>query len=91
MARPKPSGRTDWNQLAVQTDRQIRRAVRSDPDAAPIAPADWIRKARLLEPKPKKAVSVRLDEDVLAWFRRGGKGYQTRINAVLRAYVESQR
>ena len=37
---------------------------------------------------PKTAISLRLDADVLAWFKAVGPGYQTRINAVLRAYME---
>ncbi|HRK35067.1 MAG TPA: BrnA antitoxin family protein [Candidatus Hydrogenedentes bacterium] len=41
-------------------------------------------------PKPKELISMRLDPDVLAWFRDQGSGYQTRINAVLRAYIKSQ-
>jgi len=40
-------------------------------------------------PKPKELVSIRTDPDVLDWFRGQGKRYQTRINAVLRSYVEA--
>lgn len=42
-------------------------------------------------PQPKQAISLRIDQDVLAWFRNGGPGYQTRMNAVLRAFVDAQR
>ncbi len=45
--------------------------------------------AGVSEPHGKRAVSIRLDEDVLAYFKKGGKGYQTRINAVLRTYMEA--
>lgn len=46
--------------------------------------------ARGMKPVPrKKQVTLRLDEDVLDWFRAQGKGYQSRINALLRAYVEA--
>ncbi|NUM53127.1 MAG: BrnA antitoxin family protein [Candidatus Hydrogenedentes bacterium] len=41
-------------------------------------------------PKPKELVSIRIDPDVLGWFRKQGRGYQTRINAVLRSYIEAQ-
>ncbi len=78
------------NRVATHTDTQIKRAVRSDPDAAPIADPDWFREAKVVLPAPKKAVSIRLDQDVMEWFRRRGRGYQTRINAVLRAYVKAQ-
>jgi uncharacterized protein (DUF4415 family) len=85
------SGGTNWPRLKRLTDREIERAVASDPDAAPIATADWFHQARLSEPRRKEAVSIRLDEDLIAWFKRRGRGYQTRINAVLRAYVEAHR
>ena len=42
-------------------------------------------------PEKKKPVTLRLDADVLAWFQSRGKGYQTRINAVLRSYVEAHK
>jgi len=43
-----------------------------------------------LPPAPRKAaISLRLDEDVLGWFKAQGPGYQTRINAVLRAYKDA--
>ena len=86
--RRKKQNGTDWARLARLGDVEIRKAVRADRDAAPIASTDWLRRARLMEPKPKRAVSIRLDEDVLEWFRRQGRGYQTRMNAILRAYVE---
>lgn len=47
--------------------------------------------AMLVTPSSKTQITVRLDDDVLEWFRGQGKGYQTRMNAVLKAYVESQR
>ena len=48
-------------------------------------------KAELVEPRVKQAVTIRYDQDVLEWFKAQGKGYQTRMNAVLRAYVEAHR
>ncbi len=42
-------------------------------------------------PERKKPVTLRLDADILAWFKSKGKGYQTKINAVLRSYVEAHR
>ncbi|MET4127665.1 BrnA antitoxin family protein [Roseovarius sp. MBR-6] len=50
---------------------------------------DW-SKARLVEPMPKKLISLRLDPDIVEFFRSQGKGYQTRMNAVLRAYMEAK-
>jgi uncharacterized protein (DUF4415 family) len=90
--RAKTGGtKTDWRRLDKRTDAEIRRAIKSDPDAAPELNAAWFRSAKLVVPEPKEAVSIRLDRDVMEWFRRQGRGYQTRINAVLRTYVEAQR
>ena len=50
---------------------------------------DWTKNVTL--PTPKPTISIRLDADVLAFFKARGKGYQTRINAVLKAYVEAQK
>ena len=47
--------------------------------------------AEIEYPQNKKPVTLRLDRDVLEWFKSTGKGYQTRINAVLRSYVEAQK
>ncbi|MEZ4701107.1 MAG: BrnA antitoxin family protein [Rhodothermales bacterium] len=52
--------------------------------------AFW-KEAVIVQPQPKKAISLRLDADVLAYFQQDGPGYQTRINAVLKAYVETMR
>ena len=70
------------------SDAEIRRAVKSDPDQS-WANADFWKKARLVVPEPKERVGLRLDRDVMAYFRGQGRGYQTRINAVLRAYMEA--
>ncbi len=42
-------------------------------------------------PPAKKQLTIRLDEDVLTWLKAGGKGYQTRINRILRVAMENQR
>lgn len=42
-------------------------------------------------PQTKKAVSLRIDDDILQWFKSTGKGYQTRMNLVLRSYMQSQK
>ena len=50
---------------------------------------EFFSRAKVRMPKKKKAISLRLDPDVLDWFKQEEKQYQTKINAVLRAYVES--
>jgi uncharacterized protein (DUF4415 family) len=59
--------------------------VRADADAVPLD-VDW-SKVAVVEPPRKQAISIRVDEDVLAFFKRGGPGYQRRINDMLRFYV----
>lgn len=60
-------------------------------DIPPLGPAFW-RNARVVMPgEGKRQVTLRLDAEVLDRFKAGGRGWQTRINAVLRAYVEAQR
>ena len=51
----------------------------------------FFREAKLRMPGKKESISLRLDPDVLDWFKAQGKGYQTRINAVLRMYMEAQK
>lgn len=71
------------------TDEEIEQAVRNDPDAVPLN-FDW-SDAVLVIPAKKKAISIRVDEDVLDFFKKEGAGYQRRINAVLRSYMEQKR
>lgn len=80
---------TDWNRLRKASDAEIVRAVKSDPEARLMDAAFW-KKAKLVMPKPKQTVTIRLDADLLNWLREQ-RGYQTRINAVLRAYMEAQK
>lgn len=83
--------KTDWSRVDLQSDADIEAAVRSDPDAPPLADETWFQEALIVEPPAKQAISIRLDEDVLAWFRTNSDRYQSKINAVLRAYVEHER
>lgn len=79
--------RTDWARVDAMTDADIEAAMRDDPDWADVLDVDW-SKAIAVYPVPKDAISIRLDQDVLDFFKAGGKGYQTRINTVLRRYME---
>ena len=77
---------TDYARLNAMTDDDIAQAAANDPDAPPLD-IDWTQ-ARLSLPPAKDVITLRLDRDVLGWFRNQGKGYQTRINQVLRAFYE---
>ncbi|MFZ5732715.1 MAG: BrnA antitoxin family protein [Pseudomonadota bacterium] len=81
-------GKTDWARVDKLTDEDIAKAVASDPDAVPID-LDW-SDAVLVMPVRKKAISIRIDEDVLDYFKKQGTGYQGRMNAVLRSYMKQQ-
>jgi uncharacterized protein (DUF4415 family) len=86
------ASRADWDRVRAMSDEEVEAAAAGDPDAPPLDRAFW-QEARVVFPRPvrKKHTGLRIDEDVLAWFRAHGPGYQTRINAVLRAYVEAQK
>lgn len=86
--RKLPAGKTDWARLEAMTDEEIEHSAASDPDAAPILDEEWLEGAQVVMPQPKSPVYIRLDRDVLAFFKKRGAKYQTRINAVLKAYVE---
>lgn len=75
--------KTDWQRLADMEDKDI--------DASDIPELDdsFFQQAELKVPA-KLPVTLRIDSDVLAWFKSQGQGYQTRINKLLRTYMESQ-
>ena len=77
-------GRADLARLRKATEGEIERT--SPLDLADL-PADFWDQANLVAPPPKQAISLRVDQDILAWFKRQGPRYQTKINAVLRTYV----
>lgn len=82
-------GDTDWARVDALTDEDIERAIAEDPDAAPLLDAEWFRNAELVIPAAKVATSMRVDGDVMDWFKGQGRGWQTRMNAVLRAYAKA--
>ena len=84
-----PHKAKDESGVQIMDADDIRRAIVTDPDAAPEVDVAWFKSARIVMPEPKQSVSLRLDREVMEWFKKRGRGYQTRINAVLRAYVSS--
>lgn len=89
VSRYAPSqGRTDWERLRRTTDEEIDAQIKGDPDWSD----DWNwGEAVLVMPPKKKPISIRLDEDVLDFFKNEGGQYQRRINAVLRSYMEQKK
>jgi uncharacterized protein (DUF4415 family) len=81
--------RTDWHRVRNLSDDEIHAGILDDPDATPTGEAFW-DDARVVIPRRKQSVTMRLDADLLDWFRCE-RGYQTRINAILRSYMNAHR
>jgi uncharacterized protein (DUF4415 family) len=79
-----PYGWADIERLKKMSDAEIERTA---PPELPFFPADFWKDAKVVMPPAKEAISLRVDADVLEWFRAAGPRYQTRMNAVLRSYV----
>ena len=79
-------GRADLSRLRQMSEEEI--AATSPEDLADL-PSDFWDDAEVVWPQPKEAISMRVDQDVLKWFRAGGPRYQTRMNAVLRSYMRA--
>jgi uncharacterized protein (DUF4415 family) len=79
--------RTDWKRVKAMSQAEVERLA--DEEEGP-PPKGWEKNIVLGIPTPKKDIHIRLDADIVDWFKSRGKGYQTRINAVLRAFVQSR-
>jgi uncharacterized protein (DUF4415 family) len=82
--------KSDLDKLRKLTDEEIEASTANDPDWEEFKDIDW-SKAVLVIPPKKKAISIRVDEDVLDYFKKEGSGYQRRMNAVLRSYMQQKR
>jgi uncharacterized protein (DUF4415 family) len=80
--------RTDWQAVHALSQQDVERLA--DEEDGALAD-DWESSVVIGLPPRKQAVHIRLDVDILDWFREQGPGYQTRINAVLRSFVDSRR
>ena len=83
-------GKTDWNRVDAMTEEEVEGATKSDLDA-PLTDEEFWKDAAIVLPEAKEAISLRIDRDVLNWFKAQGRGYQTRMNAVLRTYMNAKR
>ena len=92
MKKPSSSrtSRTDWPRVRGQRDRDIR-ITKEHPEADVKHVVRGIVRRGLAPVERKVSISLRIDADVLEWFRAKGPGYQTRINAVLRAFRDASR
>ena len=82
------TSRTDWRRVRAQTDREIKLTA-EHPEAKATHIVRGIARRGLKPIPPKASIALRVDADVLEWFRSQGPGYQTRMNAVLRAFKEA--
>ena len=81
---------TDWKRIRTMTDKNLD--LSDSPELTPAMFARAVVRRGLKEFTPRKVqLTVRVDRDVLAWYRSRGRGYQTQINALLRAYMEASR
>jgi len=78
--------RSDWAKVDAMSQADVERLADEEDGSLPDG---WESSIVLGLPPGKEAVKLRIDRDVLAWFRGTGKGYQTRINAALRAFVHA--
>ena len=85
-----PKGRTDHAYLDSLTEEQLRASIADDPDWAGNQEIDWSNAVWVI-PEPKKPISIRIEPDILSFFKEQGPGYQKRIQAVLRTYVDQMR
>jgi uncharacterized protein (DUF4415 family) len=77
-------GATDTKKLRALRDGDI------DFSEIPKLGKSFWKTARLVLPEPKDRLTIRVDRDVVRWLKKNGPGYQTRINAILRFYMEAQ-
>jgi uncharacterized protein (DUF4415 family) len=78
---------TDWEKLDTMTDQEID--LSDCPEITPEQFAKAVVRQGLPVNKNKSQVTLRIDSDVLQWFKSQGKGYQTQINSLLRAYMDA--
>lgn len=83
-SKARAKGETDFKRLRRMSDAAI-----DDSDIPRLGRSFW-KSAKLSMPEPKDRLTIRVDHDVVLWLKKAGSGYQTRINAILRSYMEAQ-
>ena len=84
---PSRKSRTDWDRVDKMQDNEID--MSDNPEVSPEMFAKSIVRKGLKPAKRKTQITLRIDEDVLTWFKKQGPGYQTHINSLLKAYKEA--
>jgi uncharacterized protein (DUF4415 family) len=83
------SSRTDIKKVDAMTDAELERVIAEDEDERELQP-DWTR-AKLVLVEPKQSVHLRLDQEIIDYFKAQGKGHISRMQAVLKAYANAHR
>ena len=81
---------TDWARVRAMSDEEVEAAAGADPAWRDVDP-DWVAKAEPVRPVRKRRLTLVLDEDVVEWFRSQDRHYRSRMNAILRAYMQRHR
>ena len=84
----RTAGRTDWARVDAFTDDDIERMAANDADNPATSAQDWIE--AVAGPQVKTPVNAKFDRDVVDWFKSQGRGYQARMNSVLRSYMQAK-
>ena len=85
----RADSRTDLSRVDAITDEALERLIAEDEDERGIK-ADWTQ-AKLVLPQAKQSVHLRLEKEIIAFFKSAGKGHISRMQAVLKAYVDAHR
>lgn len=85
----RAESRTDFSTIDAMTDEKLERLIDEDEDERGIRP-DWTR-AKLVFPQAKQSVHLRLEQGIVEYFKAHGKGHISRMQAVLKAYVDAHR
>ena len=85
----RTQSRTDLIRVDAQTDAELERLLSEDEDERGLR-ADWTQ-AKLILPQAKKSVHLRLEQEIIEFFKSKGKGHISRMQAVLKAYVDAHR
>ncbi len=84
--RERGESQTDWARVDAMTEEELEASI----DHAEEGEIDWST-VQVGIPGPKQQLTIRFDQDVVEWFKAQGAGYQTRMNAVLRSFVDAQK
>ncbi len=90
MSRKSTIVRYSLNEIEAMRERGEDKTRRNAPEAESLGEEFW-KSARVVVPSGKTSVHLRLDSDVVEWFKARGKGHLTHMNAVLRAYVDAKK